>query len=536
MFSSAAQVDPKNNLSNAPHELTRTGAGGGTSNHRPLHSANLIVWPPHHVAAVLDVSLNDAKRIQKECAARYLVERRRTCSSPASPPTTAELDPQSADHHHHHPVTRCPAAPSVPSSSFMMTDSNRHCAKRSRGSDSMPLILQRGEDGASATTLDASTKEAIMPTTTVGGFEGLTTTIFSMLTDGQTAVATGMEVFDRLMLGGLPRSMVTEIVGAAGSGKSVVAHSIAAHVTSRGQRVVVIDADGKWSSLLFKNISQRLAHSAALASPPIIDAMRCDRATSIFSPESSSSEVLAAMRRVDVIRSIRSLDDMKRNLAELQSLLINKSGLSLLIVDSFASLVRGSYSGHPEEIALRTEAVLSAMQDLKTIAEALRIAVVVTSHASSFDYQVHHRSAGSKNAFHHASEDHDSPHHAHASSASAALGTTFFHAVNTRLVLEESSIDGRRLRLLRVAKSPMCPPAAFELHMLNDGNGGGDEQTEAAGGPKVLGSASPQLLIELRELSVDAARAACAQLGIAARAHFAVMTNNFSHAAAPRFL
>src|SRR5262245_261916 len=61
-------------------------------------------------------------------------------------------------------------------------------------------------------------------------------------TAAEARVPTGFPSVDALLGGGLPRGRVTEIVGAASSGKTTLALSAAALVTGGGRLVAYVDA------------------------------------------------------------------------------------------------------------------------------------------------------------------------------------------------------------------------------------------------------------------------------------------------------
>jgi RecA/RadA recombinase len=455
-------------------------------------SGNMMLWPIQHVAHALDVPLDEAFALRAACAAKLVAQTGGLLS--ARDPAPCLGDPSS------HGVSTLgrQAAP----------------AKRLRDEND-----SEDEAGCWSSGKVSRTSPAC--------------TVLSMLLAGTTVVATGLQALDRLMLGGLPRAMITEIVGASGSGKSLLAQSIAAYAATAAdgdsqqeQRVVVIDTESRWSASLVQNmIRQR------------IDRQQGD-------PSSSTSSLAEALRRVDFVRTIRSLEELKSALPELQAGLIGKSRLSLLVVDSFASLVRGSFSGHPDETLLRLEAVLGAVHELKGIAEALGIAVLITSHAGSDGFIFPGALRDSTEVMHSPSMPYGG------AAASAAFGTSFYHAVNTRLVLEEMLLNGRRVRLLRVAKSPLCPPMAFELLLGSEGDseeGDGivESDTRLVSGENERKRVSieevkdanddREALVRLRELPSDVTRVVCAQLGIASRAQFHAMTNTGAHATAPRF-
>jgi RecA/RadA recombinase len=376
-----------------------------------------------------------------------------------------------------------------------------------------------------------------------------TRTMLSLIMHGVTVVATGLAPLDALLLGGLPRGMVTEVVGASGAGKSVLCQAVAAHAaaspSSRGepQRVVVLDVDGRWSATALRHMLARVAATNRQQAATQKTTASAWAAPSAFAAGASDESLAAAAHsRLHLIRSIQSLDDLWRGMPELQALLIGKVGLALLVVDSFASLVRASYSGHPDETMARTEAVLAAVQTLKCIAEGLGIAVLLTSHAGSSDGAA---SGGFSSAFKQPLREMEElggestwmpGSGGGGGGAAAAFGTSFYHAVNTRIVLEELLLSGRRMRVLRVGKSPLCPHVAFEMRLVGDPTAADDGPLPSSHVPMAEGEHDGRdaATVTLRDLAPDIGRVVCGQRGVSGRAHFHVMVNNGLHATAPR--
>ncbi|DBB05144.1 TPA: hypothetical protein ACH3X3_010395 [Trebouxia sp. C0006] len=128
--------------------------------------------------------------------------------------------------------------------------------------------------------------------------------------------------------------------------------------------------------------------------------------------------------------------------------------VKLVVVDSIAALARSEFSR--DKIVDRQQLLGQQAAILKSLAETFRIPVVVVNQVTAQMY------APSSHAFQGKTTS-SGP--AAQTQLTAALGTMWAHAVNTRLVLE-SVAD---VRFIKVAKSPAAPMAAFAYTITEAG-------------------------------------------------------------------
>ncbi|CUI14506.1 Hypothetical protein, putative [Bodo saltans] len=162
----------------------------------------------------------------------------------------------------------------------------------------------------------------------------------------------------------------------------------------------------------------------------------------------------------------------------------------LLIIDSFATLVHCSLSADPKESLHRHNILAGFMKRLKSMAEEYQYSIIIVTHATSYAAA---RSRSWENggacrpvarAQAHDDDGHDTasveemnlsdepddlpqaggPATTSSSAGSvSAFGNTFYHLVNSRIVVDSVVVDGEIKRVLRIIKSPVCPPVTFEL-------------------------------------------------------------------------
>ncbi|XP_069117926.1 DNA repair protein RAD51 homolog 2-like isoform X2 [Argopecten irradians] len=131
---------------------------------------------------------------------------------------------------------------------------------------------------------------------------------------------------------------------------------------------------------------------------------------------------------------------------------IIKKNVKLVIVDSIASLVRKEYStSMVSNITDRNNFLTQQAALLKYIAETFSIPVVVTNQITT-RFQSQGVGAGPGKASDVIQMDGES------SYVTAALGNTWSHSVNTRLILQYHTDNERQVM---VAKSPVAPFTVF---------------------------------------------------------------------------
>jgi RecA/RadA recombinase len=226
------------------------------------------------------------------------------------------------------------------------------------------------------------------------------------------------------------------------------------------------------------------AHAAeATADAAEADALEC---------RSADDAARATTDRVLLLR-VTSAEGLERALAELPARAARVSA-RLVVLDSIAALLRtdsmvsgaggggGGFDGgvggggaaHPGQLLLRerAEAVGRHAALLKRCAEELRAPVLVTNQVTARPGGAADGGGGGGMG----GDDNATAAPSSSSSSVAALGAKWAHAVNVRLALERWP-GGRRTAL--VAKSPLCPPDAWEFRVAEGG-------LEQVGGPGPL--------------------------------------------------
>eukprot|EP00050_Salpingoeca_kvevrii_P013926 m.31727 g.31727 ORF g.31727 m.31727 type:complete len:356 (+) comp5396_c0_seq1:31-1098(+) len=246
---------------------------------------------------------------------------------------------------------------------------------------------------------------------------------------------TTLPALDAALRGGLICGTITEVAGPCGCGKtqfctmmSILA-ALPPELGGTGGAVLYIDTEGAFSA-------QRLLEMAQARFPDhFADAARL--------------KALAAAVHIQHEQTCDSLMAFLKRLEEAVASL----GVKLVILDSVASLVRKEFDGR--SMRKRTELLTAEASILKHIAELFDIPVLVTN-------QVTTKYGGDME-----------------SEVLVALGNTWAHSVNTRLVFEYTTDAAWRRAI--VVKSPLAP--VMSCFYCIDAPGfvalEGDEPTEA---------------------------------------------------------
>ena len=142
-------------------------------------------------------------------------------------------------------------------------------------------------------------------------------------------------------------------------------------------------------------------------------------------------------------------------------------GVKLLVVDSVAAPVKRDFGPGVAAARERAETLGQCAVQLKWLADAFGIPVLVTNHTvTTYREREEERDARVQALVAGDGED----------GQVAAMGLKWTHCVNVRLVMQQEF--GRRL--LRISKSPLCPQAAFEYVLAADGVREGAPTPEAA--------------------------------------------------------
>ncbi|PVD25728.1 hypothetical protein C0Q70_13388 [Pomacea canaliculata] len=243
-------------------------------------------------------------------------------------------------------------------------------------------------------------------------------------------LSTSFPDLDHVLHGGFPSGTITEIAGPSGCGKTQFCLTLAVLATlpvsngGCGGTVLFIDTEGAFSA-------ERLVEIA-----------RC-RLPELFKDDDSLHQLVSNVY-IDLIQTCKNLMNRLKNLEED---LISKN-VRLLIVDSVASLVRKEFGSLQDGMMRRTDFLTAEAGLLKHIAETFSIPVRCFLNHFLLLVSIFQWMDG---------ED---------TYMTAALGNTWSHCVNTRLILQ--FLPERRRQML-VAKSPVAPFTCFDIIIKDEG-------------------------------------------------------------------
>ncbi|KAI7845396.1 hypothetical protein COHA_001101 [Chlorella ohadii] len=238
---------------------------------------------------------------------------------------------------------------------------------------------------------------------------------------------TGLGPLDAALLGGLPAGSVTELVGAAGLGKTQMCLQMCVlgclERQAEGASVVYLDTEKKFSGRRMTQIAR-------------------ERFPDAFPGE----EALAALAARVLVYNPRSSQDLLSVLGQSLEQAVIDHKVRLIILDSAACLARADFA--PGSLPDRQRMLGQQASRLKYLAEAFQIPVLVTNQVTT---RIGGDTGGGAGA--------------QQGQLQAALGTMWAHAVNTRLVLMQT--QGHRF--LHVAKSPAAPSTIFAYRVTAAG-------------------------------------------------------------------
>ncbi|XP_060085718.1 DNA repair protein RAD51 homolog 2-like [Ylistrum balloti] len=243
---------------------------------------------------------------------------------------------------------------------------------------------------------------------------------------------TSLPDLDKVLHGGIPVGTITEISGPAGCGKTQFCLMLSVQCTlslelgGLAGNVLYIDTESAFSA-------ERLVEIAQAKHPDLcVEEKLVELTSQVF---------------VDTQQTCASL--MKR-LQTIEEEIIQKK-IKLVIVDSMASLVRKEYSTSlGQNLTDRTNFLSQQAALLKYIAETFSIPVVVTNQITTRYDRQHGMSS--------AEETTDIQLDGDSGYVTTALGNTWSHSVNTRLILQYLTDIERQVM---VAKSPIAPFTIF---------------------------------------------------------------------------
>ncbi|XP_033495427.1 DNA repair protein RAD51 homolog 2 [Epinephelus lanceolatus] len=250
--------------------------------------------------------------------------------------------------------------------------------------------------------------------------------------------STSLPALDKLLRGGLPYGTITEVTGPSGCGKTQMCLMLSVLATlpkSEGgmdSDVIYIDTESAFSAERLVEIAQ-------------------SRFPNFFS---SKEKVLQMAGRVHLFRELTCQDVLNR-LERLEEDIISTAA-GLIILDSVASVVRKEFDTTlPGNLIHRSNLLGHEASTLKYLAHQFNIPVVLTNQITT-----HVGGSEGDSGF-----------------VTAALGNTWSHSVNTRLIVQY--VDAHQRQIL-IAKSPVAPFAVLNYTIEKQGicvDGEGSQET-----------------------------------------------------------
>lgn len=256
--------------------------------------------------------------------------------------------------------------------------------------------------------------------------------------------STSLDDLDRQLHGGLACGTITEIAGPAGCGKTQFCIMLSVLSTMPQDRggldasVIYIDTEAAFSAT-------RLVEIATNRFPDLFN---------------SNDSLVQLSERVHVYweSTCSSLWD---RLQRLEEEVISKR-VKLIILDSIASLVRKEFDSRvSRNLNERTALLSKEAAILKYLAETFHIPVVVTNQITTRFVGAGFGAGNplnSSEAFQDVDGADAEPEEDDGSHVTAALGNTWSHAVNSRLIVQY--LDDK-FREVLISKSPIAPFASF---------------------------------------------------------------------------
>ncbi|XP_061192488.1 DNA repair protein RAD51 homolog 2-like [Saccostrea echinata] len=241
---------------------------------------------------------------------------------------------------------------------------------------------------------------------------------------------------DFVLHGGVPMGTVTEIAGPSGCGKTQFCTMLSVLATlprnrgGLGGKVLYIDTESAFSA-------ERLVEIAQNKYPDLYN----------------SDDELCDMAQKVLVDNHQTCASLIKKLETLEEEVIAHK-IRLIIVDSIASLVRKEFSsGAGTSLVQRTNFLSRQAALLKYVAEVFCIPVIVTNQITTrFSRQA-------------SDQDEESTEFSEGY-VTVALGNTWSHNVNTRLILQYLNDNKRQVM---VAKSPVAPFTVFNYTIQKDG-------------------------------------------------------------------
>ncbi|XP_037801245.1 DNA repair protein RAD51 homolog 2-like [Penaeus monodon] len=251
------------------------------------------------------------------------------------------------------------------------------------------------------------------------------------------SLSLGSNQLDAMLHGGLHAGTVIEFAGPAGVGKTQWCLHTAVRAVLSGE------SSGRNTSVIYIDTET---------------AFRAERIVEIICKRYPESEprISKCLSKI-LLYQPSTISNLSQILETLEVTAVEKD-TGLLIVDSIASLARKEMmAGSSEANIARVNQLASWAARLKSIAQQLNICVVVTNQVTSRFLDKEPMITGEGNE-EEAETSTGVKEHMYSTHITPALGNTWTHCVNTRLILQ---YDGSNSRQLIIAKSPVAPFAAF---------------------------------------------------------------------------
>lgn len=214
-------------------------------------------------------------------------------------------------------------------------------------------------------------------------------------------VQTGLQPLDLLLKGGLRVGTLTELVGAAGTGKTQLAMQTICFVGAYRQGAVYVDTEQKLSLERLQEICAQRANQEFFAQP-------------------------ATVLQNLTVHKPASMDELKSVLGQLEEEIVVRNQqheypVRLLILDSIAAPARRDFTA--DSAPQRAAAVMHCAQTLKRLALEFSLAVLIINQVGG---SWNHNQSGEVPTNNSSSRD-----------TRAALGTAWHHCVTTRIQLTQ---------------------------------------------------------------------------------------------------
>ncbi|XP_061467093.1 DNA repair protein RAD51 homolog 2 isoform X3 [Rhineura floridana] len=260
---------------------------------------------------------------------------------------------------------------------------------------------------------------------------------------------TTLEDLDKILHGGVACSSLTEITGPSGCGKTqfcIMMSLLATLPTSMGGldgAVIYIDTESAFSAERLLEIAQH-------------------RFPDYFATE---EKLISMPCRIHLYREL-TCDSVLKRIESLEEEIIS-ANVKLVVVDSVASVVRKEFDAKLQgNLKERSNLLSREASILKYLAEEFSIPVILTNQITTWLSDGLATQADLLSPADDLSLSEGSSRNGESDYVTAALGNTWSHSVNTRLILQY--LDSQTRQLL-IAKSPIAPFTSFLYTIENSG-------------------------------------------------------------------